>query len=207
MMQNKKMKTIGITGGVGSGKSKLLAYVKERYCCRVILADDVAHQVKEPGQRCYEALRALLGKEILNPDGWIDKIRMAEKIFTDGQLLAQVNDIVHPAVKEVILQEITNARMEGKLDFVFVEAALLIEGGYEEILDELWYIYADTGVRKDRLRRFRAYSDEKTARIMQEQLAEEEFRRHCQVVIDNSGSFEDACLQIDRKLEEYLCQR
>lgn len=201
------MKVIGITGGVGAGKSALLAYVKERYRCQVILADEVAHLVEMPGQKCYRELVTLLGNEILNPDGTIDKKRMAEKIFADSALLEQVNAIVHPAVKEYILQEIARGRKAGKEDFLFIEAALLIEGGYEKILDELWYIHAQPDVRRSRLKAGRAYSDEKIDRILKEQLSEEEFRQHCRVVIDNSKSLADACRQIDEKLEEYLCQR
>lgn len=201
------MKTIGITGGVGAGKSELLSYIQKHYNCQVILADKVAHLVEEPGQKCYEELAALLGEEILDPGGMINKSRMAEKIFTDRSLLEKVNDIVHPAVQEYILREIADRKTEGRLDFVFVEAALLIECGYDKLLDELWYIYAGIDIRRERLKASRAYSDEKIDKILQEQLAESEFRRHCQVVIDNSGSFENACGQIDKKLEEYLCQR
>lgn len=213
MMQSKKrkktvhMKVIGITGGVGAGKSELLAYIKEHYNCQVMLADDIAHRVEEPGQKCYDELVALLGVDILKQDGAIDKSRMAERIFADRNILAQVNQIVHPAVKEYILQEMADRRREGKLDFLFIEAALLIEDGYGQILDELWYIHTDTETRRDRLKSARAYSDEKIERILREQLSEEEFRRHCKVVIDNSGSLTDAYKQIDRELEGYLCQR
>lgn len=201
------MRVIGITGGVGAGKSALLTYVKERYRCRVILADEVAHLVEEPGQECYSELVKLLGNEILNPDGTIDKRRMAEKIFADSAVLEQVNAIVHPAVKEFILREIARSRQDEKEDFLFVEAALLIEGGYGEILDELWYIHAQPDIRRSRLKSGRAYSDEKIDHILGEQLSEMEFRQHCKVVIDNSGSLTDACGQIDKKLEEYLCQK
>ncbi|MCM1173825.1 MAG: dephospho-CoA kinase [Blautia sp.] len=201
------MRVIGITGGVGAGKSALLSYVKERYRCRVILADEAAHLLEEPGQACYRELVKLLGEGVLSPDGTIDRTRMAEKIFADGAVLEQVNGIVHPAVKEFILREIARGRQEKDVDFLFVEAALLIEGGYGEILDELWYIHAQPDIRRGRLKAARAYSDEKIDRILGEQLSEMEFRRHCQAVIDNSGSLTEACRQIDKKLEEYLCQK
>lgn len=201
------MRTIGITGGVGAGKSALLEYIKNHYHAYVLMADEAAHLVKEPGGKCYEKLILLLGKEILKADGSIDKKRMADKIFADAELLKKVNQIIHPAVKERIVQEIAEKKAEGKTDFFFVEAALLIEDGYEKILDELWYVYAHTQVRRDRLRASRAYPDEKTEQIMQKQLSEEAYRQHCRVVIDNSGSLADACRQIDEKLEEYLCQR
>ena len=201
------MRIIGITGGVGTGKSEILAYIEEHYNCQVILADKVAHQVEEPGQKCYEELVRLLGKYILNPDGTIDKVKMAEKIFADKNVLEKVNGIIHPAVKEYIVQEIEDKRAEGKLDFIFVEAALLIEDGYGQIVDELWYIYSEIDIRRNRLKKSRAYSDEKIDNILKGQLSDEEFRQHCRVVIDNNGTLADTCKQIDKKLEEYLCQR
>lgn len=88
------MRTIGITGGVGAGKSELLAYIEKNYNSRILLADTVGHLVKEPGQPCYEKLVALLGKEILSPDGQIDRKAMAEKIFADPELLGKVNGMI-----------------------------------------------------------------------------------------------------------------
>lgn len=201
------MRSIGITGGVGAGKSELLAYIRTHYNCHVILADEVAHSLEKPGQECYNKLTALLGNEIVTADGTIDKARMAEKIFADQAVLRQVNDIVHPAVKKFIIQAIGREKEKAELDFLFVEAALLIEDGYEEILDELWYIHTDAEIRRKRLKASRAYSDEKIDRILQKQLSEDKFRRHCNVVIDNSSDLIYACKQIDKKLEEYLCQR
>lgn len=198
------MKVIGITGGVGSGKSALLAYIKEKYNCRVLLADEAAHKVKEPGQPCYERLTALLPGNVLDEDGSINKGRMAAEIFSSKELLMAVNAIIHPAVKEYILSEIAAERERGAVSFFFLEAALLIENGYLDIVDEMWYIYAAQEVRRQRLYSSRNYSEEKIDGIMSSQLSEEEFRKHCGTVIDNTGAFEDACRQIDVKLGEYL---
>ncbi len=198
------MRTIGITGGVGSGKTKVLAYIKDKYNCEVILADEVAHKIKEPGERCYSALVDLLGQGVLAPDGKIDKGKMAEKIFGDKDLLEKVNGLMHPMVKEYILEKIRLHKEEGKIDFLLIEAALLIEDGYADIVDELWYIHAGEGTRRQRLKASRHYSEEKIAGILRRQLTEEEFRSHCQTVIDNSGALADTYGQIDRKLEEYL---
>lgn len=198
------MKVIGITGGVGAGKSSLLAYLAEKYRCKIILADEVAHIVKEPGEECYDKLVALLSEEILNEDKTIHKGKMAEKIFASEKILKQVNAIIHPAVKEWILREISKEREKGELDFLFLEAALLIEDGYLNIVDEMWYIYAREEVRRARLKASRNYSDEKIDAIFKSQLSEEEFRKNCKVVIDNSDSLQGACKQIDEKLGEYL---
>ena len=198
------MKVIGITGGVGAGKSAILSYIAKKYNCRIILADEVAHTVKEPGQVCYRQLVMLLSEEILQPDGKIDKVKMASKIFSSDELLEKVNKIIHPAVQDYIEQVIASERAENKLDFLFIEAALLIEAGYLDIVEELWYIYADENVRRARLKASRQYSDEKIDSIMAQQLSEEEFRKHCKVIIDNSGTLENAYEQIDRKLGDYL---
>ena len=198
------MKVIGITGGVGAGKSALLRFIAENYNCRIILADEMAHQVKKPGTPCYDKLIELLSADILNEDGTIHKGKMAARIFESEELLKKVNEIIHPAVKEMILDEIADARKKGVLDFLFLEAALLIEDGYLNIVDEMWYIYAREEVRRIRLKVSRNYSDEKIDAIMKTQLSEENFRKYCSVVIDNSDSLENAYRQIDTKLGESL---
>ncbi len=195
------MKVIGITGGVGSGKSALLSYVENTYNCKVILADEGAHRVREPGNPGYESLTRVLPSDVLDADGTIDRVRMAEQIFASDDLRKKVNDIVHPAVKEVILAEIDRGKKEEKLDFLFIEAALLIEDGYLDIVDEMWYIYACEEVRRQRLRETRNYPDERIDMIMKSQLAEDAFREACDVVIDNRGSLDAACRQIDEQLK------
>ena len=194
------MKIIGITGGIGAGKSAVLSYLEKEYHCRVEQADLVAHKVKEPGQPCYEKLVQLLGASVLNGDGTIDKGRMAERIYKDPGLLSQVNAIIHPAVKAFFLEEIRKEREKQELDYFFLEAALLIEDGYEKIVDELWYIYADASVRKKRLMESRGYTEEKTEQIFKSQLCDADFRKHCDFVIDNSTSLSDTYEQIDRRL-------
>lgn len=197
-----RMKFIGITGGVGAGKSLVLSTLKEAACCRVLPADDVGNAVKLPGQPCYEALVELLGKDVLQKDGLIDREKMAERIFRDPALLERVNAIIHPAVKQYILQEVKREKRLGKLDFFFLEAALLIEDGYGELVDELWYIHADKDVRARRLKESRGYSEEKINRILASQLSEEAFRQHCDVVIENNGDVNQLRLQVLRLLEK-----
>lgn len=201
------MKVIGITGGIGSGKSEILFYLRRRTNCRIIIADRVAHELEKQGGACYERIVELLGKDILTADGEIDRTKLASRIFADKKLLARINAIVHPAVKEYIIAEIEEERNAGKYDYLFIEAALLIEDGYEKIVDEMWYIHTDEKVRKDRLKASRGYSDEKIDNIMREQLPEKEFYRRCPTVIDNSKLLVDAYEQIDEKLGEELCQK
>jgi len=207
MKPNKEMLFIGITGGIGAGKSEILKYIKDHYKCEMYLADEVAHLVKEPGNECYARLVELLGEDVLGSDRRIDKNVMAEKIFTNPQLLNKVNQIIHPAVKEYLLVRLKEAREKKNVDLFFVEAALLIEAGYKPLVDELWYIYARKDVRRKRLKEARGYSDEKIEGIMKNQLSEEIFRKECDFEIDNSGELTDSYRQIDEKLEAYTWQK
>lgn len=203
-MKQNSMRVIGITGGVGAGKSEILSYIKKNYCCKIVLADEVAHKVKEPGTPCYHALVQLLGKDVLSTDGTIDKVIMAQKIFSDKNILQKVNELIHPAVKKYIMAELNAEREKKELDYFFIEAALLIEEHYDEIVDELWYISTKEEVRRERLKMSRGYTDEKIDSIMKEQLREEEYKKHCKFMIDNSHSLETTYRQIYEKLGETL---
>ena len=201
MTQSNEMLFIGITGGVGAGKSSILNYIGSNYPCEIYLADEVAHEVKKKGTPCYKALVKLLGKEVLDENGQIDKGRMAAKIFTDGALLEKVNGLIHPAVKDYLMDKLSKAKKAGKNKLFFVEAALLIETGYGELVDEMWYVYAKRSVRIERLRENRGYSDEKIRQIMAAQLPDTKYREASDFVIDNSGDLEKACKRIDRKMK------
>lgn len=196
------MKVIGITGGVGAGKSQVLSFIEEQYVSRIILADLVAHELEQPGQACYDKLVALLGRDVLQEDLQINKQEMAKKIFADEALLAQVNAIIHPAVKKYIIEQIQLEREKNELDFLCIEAALLIEEHYDEIVDEMWYIYASEKTRAERLAQNRNYSAEKIQAIMKKQLGEEDFRKHCSVVIINDGNIEETYHQIEKQMSK-----
>lgn len=190
------MKIIGITGGVGAGKTKVLSYIETYYKCRVIRADEAAHLLYEPGQQCYQKLVGLLGSGVLNIDQTIDKAKMAGIIFGDKHLLESVNAIVHPEVKKYILEQIAVEKEKGEAEYFFIEAALLIEEQYDQIADELWYIHSDAAIRRQRLAESRHYSVQKIDDIMGGQLSEAEFRKHCKVVIINNGDLEETYKQI-----------
>lgn len=200
------MRTIGITGGVGCGKSIILKYISEHYNCKIVLADDVGNKVKEPGESCYQPMIDLLGEEIIDkndPKHGFDKAKIAEKIFGNQELLNKVNELIHPAVTEYILKQRDIEKEKGEIDFFFIEAALLIECGYRQYVDEMWYIYADSDIRRDRLRTNRGYSDLKIDGIMAKQLNDEQFRANSDFVIDNSHSLEETYKQIKEKMIEY----
>ena len=196
------MKVIGVTGGVGAGKSTVLNYIESVCKCRVIFSDNVANDIKLKGMPCYEPIVELLSKEVLGDDGEIDKAKMAKMIFSDKSLLNKVNDILHPAVNRFIHEQIDLERKKNELDYLFIEAALLIENGYGEVVDEMWYIYADEEVRRQRLKASRGYTDEKISDILKGQLSDKQFREHADFVIDNSGDEEFMHRQINIKLGE-----
>lgn len=195
------MKFIGITGGVGAGKSAVLDYLATKPGVRVMLADEIAHELMEPGTDCYEQIRKTFPNEdIYREDGHFDRMKLAKVIFSDEKKRVQMNEIVHPAVKRYVIAEADRGRQEGKPALLVLEAALLIEEHYDEICDELWYINTSRENRRARLKESRGYSDAKVDQIFASQLSEEEYERHCKVVIDNNGLPEQTFAQIDEAL-------
>ena len=193
---------IGVTGGVGAGKSTVLEILKEEYNAHIIMSDDVAKELMEPGGASYEAVVEAFGKEILNEDGTIDRPKLASIVFEDDEKLALLNSLTHPKVKEEILSRIDRFYAENEFALIVIEAALLIEAGYEDMLDSLWVVCVDKDVRIERLMRDRGYSREKALSIMDNQLSDEEFRSHADYVINNSGSLEETEKQIREFFED-----
>lgn len=191
------MQKIGITGGVGAGKSVVLAALSGLCNCVVMKADQVAHLLEQQGGVCFNPLVELLGNDVLGPDGEIDKGLMAARIFADDEVRLAVNGIVHPAVKQYVIESMKTAEAEG-YDYFFLEAALLIEDHYDLILDEMWYVRADEDVRIERLARSRGYSEEKSRSIIRSQRTDLEFARYASQVITNNGSTEQLKEQLEK---------
>ena len=203
-MKQNKMHFIGITGGVGAGKTAILQYIADHFNARVMLADEIAHDLMEPQSFCYQSLKKLFeNDDVFLEDGTIARSKMAAVIFADDQKREQLNQIVHPAVKQYVIQEAQKERKKGQFDFLILEAALLIEEKYNKICDELWYIYTSEENRRKRLRESRGYSEEKINQILQSQLKEEVYRKYCRQVIDNNGGLEDTY----RQMKELLVAR
>lgn len=196
------MKIIGITGGVGAGKSEILHFIADTFEAAAVEADQVGYLVMSPRGEAFAPIVELFGPEILAEDGTLNREEISRRVFGDRELLCRLNAIVHPAVKAYIRRAIQEERQAGT-PFFLVEAALLIEDNYDEICDELWYIYADEETRIQRLMRNRGYTEEKSRRIIANQLGEEEFEKHCDVEIDNSGDFEATKEQILQRMRIY----
>lgn len=195
------MRKIGITGGVGAGKSTVLAYLEKMPETSVYQADLIAYELQLPGRMCYDEIIGHFGREILKDDGFIDRNRLASLVFSNDSERMALNALVHPAVNREIEALIEKETQKGTKVFV-LEAALLTEEYYRTILDEIWYIYATEAVRRERLRQTRYYSEEKITGIMQAQASEEEFRKKCDIVINNSGAFADTVIQIEKVMKK-----
>lgn len=196
------MKVLGITGGVGAGKSRVLEYLRERYGAYTVEADQVGHQLMEPGGSCYSPVVQLLGEGILDTQGRIDRKEVASLVFPRKESLEKLNHIIHPAVKQEIRRRIAQQEREGRKLFV-VEAALLLEDRYWEICGEIWHISVSGPVRRQRLKAQRGYSGEMINDILKNQLSEEAFQEKCDYTVDNDGDWGLTRRQIDQRIEEY----
>lgn len=191
------MKFIGITGGVGAGKSEILHFIEREYPARIVLADMLAHELMLPHTECFRNILDAFGKEdILTEEGMLDAAKVSAVIFSDRKKREKMNGIVHPAVKREALRLVEEERKRGICRYFILEAALLIEEGYDKICDELWYIRTPASVRRSRLKESRGYSDGKIDAILKSQLSETEYERRCRRTIDNGGSLEETFCRI-----------
>lgn len=193
---------LGITGAVGAGKSTIMNRLKERYGAYTIQADQVGHLLMRKGQSCYAAVLKQFGEEILAENGEIDRKKLGSIVFSDSELLMNLNQIIHPAVKQYILDQIEEQRRQGCSLFV-MEAALLLEEHYDAICDDLWYIYVNDEVRRIRLKADRGYSDQKITEILTNQLEDGIFRERCRYVVENNGDLHHTYEQIDKRIKMY----
>ncbi len=192
------MRVIGLTGGVGAGKSLILNILKNEYGAQVIQADEVAHELMEPGQEGYLALTKTLGKGILKPDGTIDRQILAGLIFQDDTIRKTVDGTIHPLVRKTIRDKISASQA----GLIVVEFAIM--GKKEDsIYDEMWFVHASEQIRISRLSENRGYTRERSGHIIASQATEAEFLARCDRVIENNGSIGD----IKGQLAEILKNR
>ena len=199
----RQSKVIGVTGGIGAGKSTFLTYIHLNYSLSVISADEIGRLLMRPGHCIYNELVKRFGNAILQEDAKISTAKLSEMAFSDPAVLAELNRIEHPRIKKEIRRRIT-------LDsspIVFLEAALLKEGGLNILCDEIWYVRADREKRIERLMASRGYSREKCEAILRSQRSDEAFLGEADRVIDNSADFNEmrgaADAEIRRLAEKY----
>ena len=183
------MLVIGLTGGIGTGKSevsKLLGALG----AEAIDADDVAHQAYAHGTEGWRAIVAAFGEDVLSADGKVDQAKLAAIVFDDREALARLNDIVHPLARSIVEVRLDGLR-KGGAKVVVVQAPLLIEADWTSLFDEIWVTTApDEQVVGRVAERSRLDPDAIRAR-MRAQMPADERRKHGHVVIENYGTLAD----------------
>ncbi len=192
------MLRVGLTGGIGCGKSTVAGMMRE-LGCRVIDADEISRNLAEPGQPAFDEIVAAFGNEILQADGHIDRAKVAHLVFADTSKLSTLNKILHPRViAEEERQLVEIARTEPNAVAV-IEAALLIEAGHHKILERLIVVWCRPDQQIGRLTNphGRGMSRDDAMQRIAAQLPLEEKRRMATDEIDNSGSLEATQKQVE----------
>jgi dephospho-CoA kinase len=189
------MKRLGITGGIASGKSAVAGMLRE-LGFRVIDADALGHEVMEPGTRAYDEIVAEFGAGVVGADGRIDRRRLGALVFADAEKLKRLNAIVHPRVEEEMVRLFGEWEKNGVADAAFVEAALLVEAGYQKNLDGLVVAWCRPEQQIERLLA-RGLSEVEARRRIAAQMPVGEKLKFATEKIDCSGSMEETRRQVE----------
>lgn len=187
---------IGITGGIGSGKSEVTRYLRSlgEY---VICADEVTKQIVEPGGEGAQALRRVFGDGIFHENGKLDRKTLAADVFNDDERLKLLNDTLHPLILAHI--EKLAKTIEGR---VFIDAALLIQTGMHKTVDRIWLLVADKKSRVERVMKRDGLTAQEVKRRIKSQLSDEEMKPYVDEIVDNSGSIEALQRRVDDLLKQ-----
>ena len=189
------MLRLGLTGGIASGKTAVAAMLRELGFA-VLDADSLAHKLIEPGEAAYDQVIQEFGPSIIDSDNHINRTKLAAIVFADTAKLARLNAIVHPLVRTAIQRQFAEWSRNGTRDATFVEAALLVEAGYQKDLDGLVITWCRPEQQLERLRA-RGFSDEDARRRIAAQMPVAEKLRYATEKIDCSGSLEDTRKQVE----------
>jgi dephospho-CoA kinase len=190
------MLRVGLTGGIGCGKSVVAAMLREQGFL-VLDADTLAHQLVEPGQPAYDDVLQEFGKGVCDASGKIDRAKLAAIVFAEPAKLARLNQIVHPRVAEAQERQFTEWQRTHPRGVAVVEAALLVEAGAHNRLDRLVVVWCRPEQQIERLLE-RGMSAEEAQRRIASQMPLEEKRRLAEFQIDCSGTIEDTRQQVER---------
>jgi dephospho-CoA kinase len=195
--------TIGLTGGIGSGKStaaKILAEVG----APAIDADQVGHEIYQPGAPAYRELINAFGEEILAPDRTIDRRKLGPIVFADPAALKRLNAIVHPKMFARMGEMVAAMRRGGETRPIVIEAAILIEANWQPLFDEIWLVTAARERVIERVERDRGLKPEQTEARIRAQLSDEERRKYATSVIRNDGTLEELRAAVTRLWQDAL---
>jgi dephospho-CoA kinase len=184
------MLTIGLTGGIGSGKSTV-AQILGEFGAPILDADKVAHTTYAPGGPAYDAVIAAFGEQVLAPDRTIDRKKLGAIVFGNPERLNKLTSIVWPATFEGIRRNVTELRASGAKLPIVVEAAILIEAKWMPLFDEIWLVRAPREQVVTRIEIQRGLKPAETEARIRAQLSDEERAKHATLVIDNNGSIKE----------------
>lgn len=194
---------IGITGPIGCGKSTIARWLGERPGVVVIDADQIAREVLERGEPALDAVVARFGRELLRPDGLLDRGALARIVFADPVALRDLESIVHPAVRPRILSAIERAEAAGARAVV-IEAIKLVEGGLAADCNEVWLVTCDPRVQQERLIERGTTPADADQRIAAQEDITDRLASSATRVIDTSGDVDTTRHAVERALEEAL---
>ncbi len=177
---------IGLTGGIGSGKSVVGAMLVE-LGAHVIDTDKIGHAVYRPGSEGFRRIVETFGDGVLAPDGTIDRKRLGALVFADAERRRALNAIVHPLIFQEILRQIEQRRAEGFTGPIVLEAPILIEAKGTGFVDRIWVVTAPPDAVRRRLLDSRDLTPEEIAARTAAQLDDAERRQHADLVIENDG--------------------
>ena len=200
------MKVIGLTGGIGTGKSTVSAYLKQKNI-PIVDADQIAREITAPGSPVLDDIRALLGDDVFFEDGTMDRQKVASVIFSNQELLSAYEALTTAeAVRRCIL-ELEEYRQKGIYHMAVLDAPLLFECGLESQTDEDWVVDADLEIRISRVMARDGISRQAIMDRIQRQMSSEKKRELADFVIDNSGSLDELYVQVDALLERKTDER
>ena len=183
------MRVIGITGGIGTGKTEV-ATLLEALGAEVIDADLVAHETYAPGTEGFSEVVAEFGESVLTASGQVDRRRLAEIVFDDRAALERLEDIVHPRTRAAVAGKLNSMR-ERRVEAAVLVAPLLKEAGWTDLADEVWVIVAEADTVMERVgRRDGLAPDEVEARI-EAQASDEERLAYADAVVHNDGGLDE----------------
>lgn len=187
---------IGLTGGIASGKSTATAYLADQGAY-VIDADKLGHRAYLQGTQAFAEVVATFGADIVGDDGEIDRQRLGGKVFGEGNRLAELTAIVWPAIRRMAEAEIASALAEAPDRPVVLEAAVLIEAGWQDIADQVWLTVVDPEVAIDRATSRDGVDRQAIQDRIDAQLSNDERGAYADQVIDNSGTPQEFNAQLD----------
>jgi dephospho-CoA kinase len=202
----KKTVKIGLTGALGSGKSSVAFFLRDRLAAEYIDADLICRHLLMPNEKGWHALRQALGPEFFSPDKTVDRTRVRQVIFSDGAVRSRINRLLHPLAREEVVARINKIERRGGGPIV-VEVPLLFEAAWEDIFDRIVVVYVDCNTCLQRIMRRDAVTlaEAESGLAAQSSLLDKVVQ--ADHVIDNSGHWTDTCLQLlhlSKRLQESM---